>query len=172
MLIIVGFIIYFYFGFWLFFDAHDNFANDLKIPTNIDIEKPIKLYGNERDSIFSDKAKTKMDFQLYHSFQPGLYEFDFWCGKIEEGIIYLKVYEITQNKALSEEKVKEKSKLKVYNETDSIRKFGTNFQHITIHEGDWDYPYAARFEVWFIPKKGKSEFKLYEKNYIIEGWQR
>lgn len=42
----------------------------------------------------------------------------------------------------------------------------------TIYEGDWDKPYAARFEVWFVPDSGKPERKLMEKVFKIEGWQR
>jgi hypothetical protein len=37
--------------------------------------------------------KTKTDLQLYNSFQPGLYEYDFWIDRIENGTIYLKAYE-------------------------------------------------------------------------------
>jgi hypothetical protein len=42
----------------------------------------------------------------------------------------------------------------------------------TIYEGDWGKPYAARFEVWFIPDSGAPEWKLLERVFKIEGWQR
>jgi hypothetical protein len=43
---------------------------------------------------------------------------------------------------------------------------------ITIYEGDWGKPYAARFEVWFKGNEDQRERKLMEKVYKIEGWQR
>jgi hypothetical protein len=42
----------------------------------------------------------------------------------------------------------------------------------TIYEGDWGKPYAARFEVWFVPDSGKPERKLMQQVFRIEGWQR
>ena len=42
----------------------------------------------------------------------------------------------------------------------------------TIYEGDWGKPYAARFEVWFRPDMAKTERKLAERIFKIEGWQR
>ena len=41
-----------------------------------------------------------------------------------------------------------------------------------ISEGDWDKPYAARFEVWFKPDSDETERKLAERVFKIEGWQR
>ncbi len=111
-----------------------------------------------------------MDFELFHSFQPGLYEYEIWLGKIDSGTVFLKVYEITKNDRLSKDRLTNRSSIRVENSTDEIKKFGTQ-DHFTIYEGDWGKPYAARFEVWYQPDKGK-ERKLTEKNYKIEGWQR
>ncbi len=33
-------------------------------------------------------------------------------------------------------------------------------------------PYAARFELWFVPDSGQGERKLLERIFKIEGWQR
>ena len=52
-----------------------------------------------------------------------------------------------------------------------MKKFGTN-DHFTIYEGDWEKPYGARFEVWFKADNENEEIKLFEKNYVIEGWMR
>jgi len=155
-----------------YFDGTDRWADNLIIPTNIPIEKPIDLDFNERrpDSI-STKQTTEIDIQLYNSFQPGLYEYDFWIDRIENGTIYLKAFEITQEYALSTDRLPKSSSIKVYNPTDSIKKFETS-SHFTIYEGDWGKPYAARFEVWFKPDNGEKEKKLSSKNYIIEGWMR
>ena len=170
---IIAFILY---GILLFFIETvdgDKWADDLTIPTNIQLDNPIDLTTDYRrpDSMFS-VTRTNTDLQLYNSFQPGLYEYDFWTGKIESGTIYLKAYEITQGYALSTDRLPERSSVRVYNPTDSVMKFGTT-SDFTIYEGDWGKPYAARFEVWFKPYKGGGqERKLFQKNYKIEGWQR
>ncbi len=159
-----------------YFDGTDRWADNLTIPDNIQIEIPVELHynghlnRNKPDSI-TNRQVTEIDFQLYNSFQPGLYEYDFWVGKIESGIIYLKAFEITQEYALSTHKLPARSSIKIHNTTDKIQKFGTT-SHFTIYEGDWGKPYAARFEVWFKPDNGGNERKLLTKNYKIEGWKR
>jgi hypothetical protein len=45
-------------------------------------------------------------------------------------------------------------------------------ESVTIFEGDWGEPYAARFEVWFDPDSGQADRKLAQRVYKIEGWQR
>ncbi|WP_281635705.1 hypothetical protein [Flavobacterium marginilacus] len=158
--------------FWIEQETPDTWAHNLKIPTNIKIDNPadISIDENKPDSL-TNRIVKQTEFQLYNSFQPGLYEYDFWIGKIESGIIYLKAFEITQNLELSSERLRESSSINVYNPTDKIMKFGTS-SHFTIYEGDWGDPYAGRFEVWFKPDNGAKERKLYSKNYKIEGWMR
>lgn len=174
---IIGFFFYSIAMFWAIQSQPDKFAKSLKIPENIPIEKPIDmdLSTNNMDMLKPDsitnKKVNKADFQLYSSFQPGLYEYDFWTKKIDSGVIYLKAFEITKDYALSTDRLRQRSSVKVYNPTDSTMKFGTK-NEFTIYEGDWGDPYAARFEVWFKPDNGGKERKLLEKNYIIEGWQR
>jgi len=154
----------------------DHWADNLTIPDNIPIENPTDINSDpmlrynhkEIDSILAT-GKTSYEFQLYNSFQPGLYEYDFWTRRIDQGIIYLKAYEVTQNYRLSKSRLFETTKVSVDNPTDSIMKFGTT-DHFTIYEGDWGKPYAARFEVWYKPQNGGEETKLMEKNYKIEGW--
>lgn len=150
----------------------DNFAENLKIPSNIPINIPVNLYfDKQRPDSLANKVMNSTDFQLYNSFQPGLYEYDFWIGKIEKGTIYLKVFEITQEYALSANNLPQTSSIKIYNPTDSVMKFGTS-SHFTIYEGEWGQPYAARFEIWYKPDNGWKKRKLFSKNYIIEGWMR
>lgn len=123
----------------------DHWADNLNIPDNIVINQP---KGDGYNSIRPDSVlnlkRTKTDFELYNSFQPGLYEYDFWTGKIESGAIYLKAFEITQEYALSADRLPQRSTIKIYNPTDSIIRFGTTSE-FTIYEGDWGKPYAARF---------------------------
>lgn len=167
---IVGLVAFWFCSIFLFYQSNDGYADNLEIPNNITLEKPI---GNDSitrpDSIYT-KEKKNFDFQLYNSFQPGLYEYDIWLNKIDRGTVYIKAYEITQNDRLSEEKLKKRTSLRVNNETDSLKIFGTK-NDFTIYEGDWGKPYAARFEIWYKPDIGK-EKKIAEKNYIIEGWSR
>ncbi|KUJ63232.1 hypothetical protein AR687_03500 [Flavobacteriaceae bacterium CRH] len=170
------FIIYLVTAFFIEQDTPDTWADHLTIPKNIQIDNPVdmefggRLEDMKPDSI-TNRVVTKTEFQLYNSFQPGLYEYDFWVGKIESGKIYLKAFEITHNEALSDDRLARSSSLYIYNPTDSIMKFGTS-DHFTIYEGDWGKPYAGRFEVWFKPDNGKKERKLFSKNYKIEGWMR
>jgi len=152
-----------------FFAYHpDNFADNLKIPTNIKIELP--LDHDPKTNI------TETSLQLFNSLQPGLYMYAFYTRKIERGKVFLKAFEITHNTPLSADELQEKTSIEVHNNSDSIMKFITTDSEIgrpfTIYEGAWGKPYAARFEVWFISEDSRRERKLFEKNYKIEGWDR
>jgi len=158
--------------FFIAMDTPDTFADNLKIPTNISIYNPVDMgFDEKRPNSISNLNKQTIDFQLYNSFQPGLYEYDFWTSKIDSGTIYIQAYEITKNYPLSTQRLPNSSSVKIYNPTDSIVKVSTT-NHFTIYEGDWGKPYAARFEVWYKPAIGGQERKLIEKNYKIEGWMR
>ena len=149
----------------------DVFADNLELPKNVALNEPVDLEmrGNtELDSISKNESIT---FQLYNSFQPGLYEYDIWLNSKQKGTIYLKAFEITQEIQLSTSYLKERSSIQINQTNDLIKKFGTK-THFTIYEGDWGKPYGARFEIWFSPSNGNNDLKLLEKNYIIEGWMR
>jgi energy-coupling factor transporter transmembrane protein EcfT len=142
-----------------YFDGTDRWADDLTIPNDIPIENPVDFgWDYHRPDSVANRQMTEIDFQLYNSFQPGLYEYDVWIGKIENGTIYLKAFEITQEYALSTKSLYKNSTIKIHNSTDSIKRFGTT-SHFTIYEGDWGKPYAARFEVWFKPDNGDKKEK-------------
>ncbi|WP_440069490.1 hypothetical protein [Tenacibaculum discolor] len=154
----------------------DTFADNLKLPENVELEKPIDTKLGEnfeaiRPENIKSISKDKIDFQLYNSSQSGLYEYDIWINSNQNGTIFLKVFEITQEIQLSTSSVRERSSLRISNTNGVIEKFSTK-DDFTIYEGDWGKPYGARFEIWFKPDNGKSEKKLMEKNYIIEGWMR
>jgi len=148
---------------------NDFFASSLEIPENIKFEKPLEILYEE------DKPKinvSKEDVVLYDYFQPGIYKYDIFLNKIEKGIVYLKIYEITNNELLSEEEIKRKSQIKVENKTDILKKFELTGQ-FTIYEGDWGDFYGSRIEVWFKPHNiNQPERKLLTKNYIVQGWMR
>lgn len=169
----IGAIIFLYASsalFWKVQSMPDRYADNLQIPNNIKIYLP-------SDTTFSISDRIP-DFQLYNSFQPGLYYYSVWIKKIEKGYCYLKAFEVTQNDRLSEDRLKEQSRIEVFNPSDTIRLFEmskdnyNSGRHFTIYEGDWDKPYAARLEVWFVPANGGQERKLTEKNFKIEGWMR
>ena len=169
----VGVLIFFYASIALFWKTQsmpDEYADNLKIPQNIKIYLP-------SDTTFTI-GNTIPNFELYNSFQPGLYSYSLWTKKIEKGYCYLKAFEVTQNDPLSVDRLKERSKIEVFNSSDTLKRFdmdndNNNSERIfTIYEGDWDKPYAARFEVWFVPANGGQEQKLVEKKFKIEGWMR
>jgi len=173
---LILFITYVVAAFFIEQETPDTWAKKLTIPKNIQIDNPVdtnlgKGLENQKPNSITNRIVEKTEFQLYNSFQPGLYEYDFWIGKIESGKIYLKAFEITHNEALSDEDLPRTTSINIYNPTDSIKKFSIP-DDFTIYEGDWGDPYAARFEVWFKPDNGKKERKLFSKNYKIEGWMR
>lgn len=173
---IISFIFYLLISFFIDQIIPDTFAVNLAIPKNIKIDNPIDMdfddnFNAKKPESITNRLVKNTEFQLYNSFQPGLYEFDFWIGKIESGTIYLKVFEITQNKQLSSKEIIRKSSIKVFNPSETIKKFSSK-DDFTIYEGDWGQPYGARFEVWLKPENGKHERKLFSKNYKIEGWMR
>lgn len=151
----------------------DTFADDLTIPANIEKDYPVDLssfFSNEIDSVrIVDKPNET--FQLYNSFQPGLYEYDFWLKSNRSGTLYLKAFEVTKDVELSSSRLKEKSSIKIDLTNGEITRFRTD-DTFTIYEGDWGKSYLARFEVWFNPDDFGGEFKVLEKNYVIEGWMR
>jgi len=168
-LTIPAFFMYSIATFWIDQSLPDEFADNLTIPLNIEIHNPLELSYINLDSF--KKGKKEMTFELYNSFQPGLYEYKVWLDRIGQGTIYLKAYEITNGTALSPSRLKERSTISVQNTTDQFLMFETD-DHFTIYEGDWGKPYAARFEVWFQSNNGGSGKMLLSKNYKIEGWMR
>jgi hypothetical protein len=171
---IFGFLLLAIAQFWLIESMPDRYADNLKIPENIEIFEPKGdgdgYYENQADTDTLTIEPKLYHFELYRSFQPGLYKYEIWLSQIDSGTVLLKVYEITKNDRLSESRLTTSSSIRVGNTNKELKKFETS-KHFTIYEGDWGKPYAAKFEVWYQPDKGK-ERKLIEKNYIIEGWQR
>jgi hypothetical protein len=154
----------------------DTFADNLELPKNINLEYPIDLrigdnFKRIRPDSIQNQKKEGISFQIYNSFQPGLYEYDLWIKSNKSGTIFLKAFEITQEIELSVPRLKERSSIRINDTNGETKKFGTN-DHFSIYEGDWGKPYGARFEVWFNSDNGNENIKLYEKNYVIEGWMR
>jgi hypothetical protein len=108
---------------------------------------------------------------LRKSFQPGIYNPEIRVNPGEPGRIYLKAFEATRGTPLSVSELKDYSNEYVGWSGDPRQQFFSN-TIINIDEGDWGHPYAARFEVWFVPDAEKPERKLLERVFRIEGWQR
>jgi len=109
--------------------------------------------------------------RLWKSFQPGIYESEIWANPKESGMIYLKAFEVTRDTRLCERELRQYSNERIGWSDDPKQLFLSN-TIFTIDEGDWGKPYAARFEVWFVPDSGKPPRKLMQRVFKIEGWQR
>jgi hypothetical protein len=107
---------------------------------------------------------------LYEAFQPGIYDTEMWINPGEPGLLYLKAFEVTRGTPLSSRRLRACSNERVGWSDDPNELFYGN-SRITIYEGDWGQPYAAKFELWFAPDSGQPERKLLERIYKIEGWQ-
>jgi len=114
-------------------------------------------------------------FKLYNSSPDissrGIYDSEIWVNPHEPGRIYLKAYEVTQNHCLSVKELQQNSNEWIGWSDNPDELFFSNTIFF-IDEGDWGEPYAARFEVWFVPDSLTPERKLMEKVFKIEGWQR
>ena len=125
-----------------------------------------------RASLPPDSIRTGApSFDLQKSFQPGLYDSYICANPGEPGMLYLKAFEVTRGTPLSAADLKEDSNERAGWSDNPTELFLAN-STFTIGEGDWDKPYAARFEVWFVPDSGAPERKLMGKIFKIEGWQR
>ena len=149
-------VLVFYSGFFFILamsliDDEDHFTDDLVIPQEIEFDFPIDLtdaggFASTRSDFIEER--DHLDFQLYNSFQPGLFEYDVWIQTDVPGEVYFKAYEVSKEIPLSVERLKDRSTTIIEATQDSIRKFSSK-GHFTIYEGDWGDPYGARFELWF-----------------------
>ncbi|WP_035337294.1 hypothetical protein [Dokdonia sp. PRO95] len=174
--LILSFIAILVFSFNSLYGPTDLFANDLELPDNVLLEKPLNDRFDNSPALINHENNGEIlthniNFQLYNSYQPGLYEYDLWIQSDQSGTVFLKVYEITQEILLSSSSVMNESSIRIENTQGKIKKYSFK-DDFTIYEGDWGQPYGARFEVWFIPDDKNGEEKLVQKNYIIEGWMR
>lgn len=157
-----------FFSFLSFYYSNDFYAESLKLPENVRLDVPIDFDGDANKEIEIQNLKLhKLKFLLANSGQSGIYKYYVWLSPKENGTVYLKAFEITENDPLSAERLKEQSSVLV--DTENLKLYSQEF---TIYEGDWGQPYGARIEIWFKPRNGGKEYKLLQKNYKIEGWMR
>lgn len=166
--IIISVLVFNWLSFFLLYMPNDFYANGLELPENVKLELPIDFKNGVQDEIaLQNSQQYNLKFALVNSFQPGIYKYYVWLSSKENGTVYLKAYEITENDPLSAERLKERSSILV--DSEDLKLYSKEF---TIYEGDWGQPYGARIEVWFKPRNGGKEYKLLQKNYKIEGWMR
>ena len=148
----------------------DPLTEELSIPEKIKYSEIIELpFPNKRETHVVVKFDSVYPvFVLYQSFQPGVFQYDINFNPKSDGLVYLKIFEITNNTTLSTSSIKENTLIPV-SVNNGYARFGleTDFK---VYEGGFDKPYGFRFEVWFIPNNGLKEYKITESNYIIEGW--
>ena len=77
----------------------DSFADNLKLPENVKLEYPKALQTRTTAETITElgldqNKEGEFRFQLYNSFQPGLYEYDLWISSEKNGSVYLKAFEI------------------------------------------------------------------------------
>jgi len=151
----------------------DGFGRKHPIPEGMDYYTPIDRSAEEYNrntfsSVMVDSLDTSSYLQIWG--KHGGYYYDFYYPELPSGSIFLRCFEVTDNIALSEDKLPISSSVQI----DSSHCFTqlVNKQHFTIYEGDWDDYYAARIEVWHKNAVTQEERKLLEKVYRIEGYMR
>ncbi|TDY12598.1 hypothetical protein A8975_1364 [Meridianimaribacter flavus] len=142
------------------FSPPDYYGVNKEIPKDIEIYEPLEKEPTENDF-------GKFDLVLASSFQPGIYIYFTNYKSTEKGNFYIKAFEVTSNDHLSADRMKIKSKVNVENLESKLYS-----GEIMIYEGSWGDKYGARIELWFEPLNGSKDYKITERNYIVEGWMR
>jgi hypothetical protein len=142
------------------YSAPDFYGSHKVIPSGINISVPLEQIPSLTD-------RNESVLTVAQTGQPGMYSYYTSFQPKQDGYLYIKAFEITSNDRLSKESIKKKSKVRI-KKGDSVN-FSGDF---TIYEGTWGDKYAGRIELWFQPSGGENEFKIIEKNYIVEGWMR
>jgi hypothetical protein len=109
--------------------------------------------------------------EIQRGTQGGMYIVRAHINPGEPGHAILKLYEHTRNTRLSAEQVDLSSQRIVGWSTNPNQRFLYQAD-ITVYEGDWRVYYPARFELWFVPKRGEPPRMLLKDIFRIEGWQR
>jgi len=171
-------------GVWVeIFEQSNNPERRVTKATIAELEKEFSAFvQNPQDALAQARSRSHAlalrlagsgdhPFRLLEGMQPGIYGVTYSLNPGEPGSVYLKAFEVTKGIPLSVDRLAMASRTRMTWSADSTERFGAK-AGFTIYEGDWGKPYAARFEVWFIPDSGKAERKLAERIFKIEGWMR
>jgi hypothetical protein len=142
------------------FSPPDYYGANKEIPKNLEIYEPI-------DTEPTESELENFDLILASFRQPGIYSYYTDFQPTEIGSFYIKAFEVTSNDNLSAKRMKHRSKLKVENLEPKLY-----LGEFSIYEGSWGDKYGARIELWFEPINGKKDYKITERNYVVEGWMR
>ena len=146
---------------------YKEYKGDIYNPNNVKVDMPLKLSFSDEKPLFK---VDKPEVILYDYNQPGTYKYQVFLNKIEKGTVYLKMFDLTTNRILSEKEIAKDTKVKVENPSDELKEFPLSKQ-FNVQEGDWGDYYGSRVEVWFKPEDASQpERKLLVKNYVIQGW--
>jgi len=158
--ILISIFLFYYVALIFTLSPPDYYGVYKQIPKDVEISKPIEAEPTKLEL-------EKHDLILGASFQPGIYDYYTDFEPKETGYFYIKAFEITSNDRLSEERIKKRSKVSVDNKEPKIYR-----GEFTIYEGSWGDEYGAKIELWFKPSERKDDYKIAERNYIVEGWMR
>ena len=152
----------------IFYDyPQDSFSN-IKIPKDLDFEKPIESLTNKQIDSLENKIVNEEEILVIGNGYNG-YEFYVWHKPTEFGTLYIKAFELTQNIQLSEEKLTSRTSHQI-NQLDT--KFNLYKSKTVIDEGTFEKYYPVRFELWFKSQDSGNEIKVKEAYYVIDGWDR
>ena len=81
----------------------DNFGKEHPIPAHLEYSIPL----DEREELSFPIDSTAQDtwLQIWNDFQGGMYTYDFYYPALEEGVVFLRCYEATENIPLSSERI-------------------------------------------------------------------
>lgn len=175
----IAFLLISMFAATLFSMEPDDFGKQHPIPEGLEYNIPItdteKRWNAHDGDIFTpveiDSTDTTSWLQIWNGGQGGIYNFAFYWPALEDGEVYLRCFEVTENIELSKDRLKSRTITSVSNHNSFGQVVEPNHKDFTIYEGDWGDYYAVRVEVWHKPTHGKAH-KLMEKNYQMEGWMR
>jgi len=153
-------VLFYYISMLFFLSPPDYYGAHKLIPDNIDFSEPISGKPTQDQYDASDLI-------VAHYGQPGMYAYYSDYTPTEDGYLYIQAYEITSNDRLSKDPIKKQSKIQAKYSVSQIYE-----GRFTVYEGSWGDKYGSRIELWFQPSTGKKEYKIAERNYIIEGWMR
>lgn len=167
-ILLLGVIFFSWIFILIFYDyPQDSFSN-IKIPKNLNFDKPIESLTNRQIDSLENKIVNEEEILVIGNGYNG-YEFYVWHKPTELGTLYIKAFELTQNIQLSEGKLTNRTSHKI-NQLDI--KFNLYKSKTVIDEGTFEKYYPTRFELWFKPKNSDDEYKIKEVYYLIDGWDR
>lgn len=155
----VSILLYTFLSIVFLFSPPDYYGAHKVIPKWIEINKLI-------EGIPTKEEFKKYDLIISSSFQPGIYNYFTDFETSNRGYFYIKAFELSSGDRLSKDRIHLRSRVK----KDSIQNSYYTGE-FTIYEGSWGDKYGARIELWFESDK-LDNFKITERNYIIEGWER